>query len=72
MRIESRLNSLGLRLKELTPERIIVLAELPDGTREEMTVDRMLETGADFCRVVSGNDLKDIDRILSTYESVID
>lgn len=47
-------------------DRIIVLAELPDGTRRSMTVDEMIEEQAGFCKVLSGCDLSDLDKILDS------
>lgn len=47
-------------------DRIIVLAELPDGTKRSMTVDEMIEEQAGFCKVLSGCDLSDLDIILDS------
>ena len=43
---------------------LLVLAEMPDGHRKEMTVDEMLQRGCNFIRVVSGNSLSDLDKLL--------
>ena len=41
-----------------------VLAQLPDGSSEEMSVDEMLDRGLMFIRVISGDSLIDLDKIL--------
>lgn len=61
--IENRLTTLE---KTLTPDPMRVLAQLPDGTNAVMTVDEMIELGAGFCKVVSGTDMNDLDKILAT------
>ena len=72
------MNAIFSRLKKLEamrPARLVVLARMPDGTEQEMTAPEYVEAardGADFLRVVRGNDLRDVDLVLSTIYSVID
>lgn len=63
--ITSRLS----RLENMRPSRLMVLARMPDGTEREMSAREYTETvkdGAEMIRVLRGNDLKDLDLILST------
>ena len=50
-------------------DRLVVLAWLPDGTQRPMTVDEMIELNGGFCKVLSGNDLEDLDTILNLIEA---
>lgn len=59
-------NRLTMLEKELTPDPMRVLAQLPDGTNAVMTVDEMIELGAGFCKNVAGADMNDLDKILAT------
>lgn len=70
MSITSRLS----RLENMRPSRIVLLARMPDGTEREMSAPEYVEAvkdGAEFIRVLRGNDLQDVDLILSTIQSVI-
>lgn len=68
--INKSLNNRLMALESLYKrDRIIVLAELPDGTRRSMTVDEMIEEQAGFCKVLSGCDLSDLDKILDSIAS---
>lgn len=63
------------RINRLCPSRLVVLARMPDGTEREMSALEYVEAvkdGADMVRVLRGNDLRDVDLILSTIPSVID
>ncbi len=63
------------RVNRLQPARLVVLARMPDGTEREMIAPEYVEAvkdGADFIRVVRGNNLGDAHMILDTYPSVID
>lgn len=63
------------RFDRLRPARLVVLARMPDGSTQEMSAPDYVEAvkdGADFIRVLRGNDLKDAHLILSTFPSVID
>lgn len=63
------------RVNRLRPSRLVVLARMPDGTDQEMSAPEYAEAvkdGADMVRVLHGNDLRDVDPILSTIPSVID
>lgn len=71
MSIASRLT----KLESMRPSRIVLLARMPDGAEGEMTAPEYVEAvmdGADFIRVLRGSDLKDVDLILSTFQSVIE
>lgn len=63
------------RLESMRPKRLVLLARLQDGTEQEMSAPEYTEAvrgGADFVRVISGNDLSDVRLILGTIPSVID
>lgn len=65
------MNSITGRLKKLEsylPRPIIVLCRMSDGSEREMTVDEFTETGAIFIRVVRGNNLADVDKILEAVD----
>lgn len=71
MSITSRLS----RLENMRQSRIVLLARMPDGTEREMSAPEYVERvkdGAEFIRVLRGNDLQDVDLILSTIQSVIE
>lgn len=71
MSIASRLT----KLESMRPSRIVLLARMPDGTEREMSAPDFIKSakdGADFIRVMRGSDLKDVDLILSTFQSVIE
>ena len=59
-------NRLTMLEKTLTPDPMMVLSEFPDGTTEVVTVDDMIARGGGFCKVISGSDMNDLDKILST------
>ncbi len=65
------IKELQRRLDRLTPTRLVVLARLPDGTVREMSAPECVEAGADFIKVLRGNDLADVDLLLSMTPSVI-
>lgn len=63
------MNSLKARIKKLQsrlPKDLLLLCETPDGKKIELTCPEFLQdtTGLTFHRVVSGNDLHQIDLIL--------
>lgn len=63
------------RLESMRPKRLVLLARLKDGTEREMSAPEYTEAvrdGADFVRVIRGNDLNDVRLILGTIPSVID
>lgn len=69
------LKALERRFERLRPSRIMLLARMPDGTEQEMSAPEYVEAvkdGADMIRVLHGNDLRDVDLILSIIPSVID
>lgn len=53
----------------LRRDRITVIARLPDGCEQSMTVSEMLERDAAFCRVLAGSDIQDFDVILDGIAS---
>lgn len=61
-------NNIIQRLKKLeqrVPNRLTILIEV-DGEEKECTVDELLKyPGASFVKVISGNNVADIDFILS-------
>lgn len=57
-------NKLTALEKELTPDPLRVLAMLPEGTERVLTVEEMQELDAAFCRVISGSDMRDLDKLL--------
>lgn len=59
-------NRLTMLEKTLTPDPLRVLVQMPDGTNAVMNVDEMIKSGAGFCKVVSGTDMNDLDKILAT------
>lgn len=63
MNTQTRLERLE---KRMIPDPLIVIAKLPNGETAQMTVSEMLQRGAGFCKVVSGSDMNDLDRILAT------
>lgn len=71
MSITSRLS----RLENMRPSRLVVLARMPDGAEREMSAREYAEAvkdGAEMIRVLRGNDLKDLDLILSTIYFAIE
>ncbi len=63
------------RLDRLRPRRIVLLTRMPDGTQREMTAPEYVEAakdGTEFIRVIRGDDLHDLDMILSTIHTVTD
>lgn len=63
------------RLERLRSSRIVLLARMPDGTEQEMSAQEYVKAtkiGADFIRVLRGNDLRDAGLILGTIPSTID
>lgn len=63
------------KINRLRPSRIVLLARMPDGTEQEMSAPEYVvaaKVGADFIRVLCGNDLRDVGLILDTIPSVID
>lgn len=71
MSITSRLS----RFENMRPSRLVVLARMPDGAEREMSAREYAEAvkdGAEMIRVLRGNDLKDLDLILSTIYFAIE
>ena len=70
MNLCARLSRIEAKLEAKRPCPLIVRAKLPDAeTAQEMTVQEMIETGAGFERVVNGNNLHDLDKILDCIKN---
>lgn len=58
------------RLEEISPDRLIILANF-DGVEKECSVDELeANPNACFIRVISGNSLEDVQRILNRIEVI--
>lgn len=60
------------RIERLRPDRLVVLARLPDGTEREISARELVEAGAEMVRVLRGNFLDDARLILGAIPSAID
>lgn len=63
--IYTRLEKLETALKK---DPIQCLCEMPNGEQRVLTVPEMLETGADFIKVVAGSDPDDLFMILDAVQ----
>ncbi len=61
------LKELEKRIKRLTPGPLLLLCKMSDGSERAMTVQEMIDTGSEFQRVIRGDNLRDLDRMLQ-YE----
>ena len=58
------------RLEEISPDRLVILANF-DGVEKECSVDELeASPNASFIRVISGNSLDDVQRILNRIERI--
>ena len=58
------------RLEEISPDRLVILANF-DGVEKECSVDELAANPkAVFIRVISGNSLDDVQRILNRIEVI--
>ena len=58
------------RLEEISPDRLVILANI-DGVEKECSVDELeANPKAVFIRVISGNCLDDVQRILNRIERI--
>ncbi len=58
------------RLEEISPDRLVILANF-DGVEKECSVDELAANpNASFIRVISGNSLDDVQRILNRIERI--
>ena len=58
------------RLEEISPDRLVILANF-DGVEKECSVDELeASPNASFIRVISGNSLDDVQRILNRIEVI--
>ena len=58
------------RLEEISPDRLVILANF-DGVEKECSVDELeANPNAAFIRVISGNCLDDVQRILNRIDAV--
>ena len=69
MHVDARLTALEKWVSAHAVSTTYVLAELPDGTEKEMTVDEMVHSGASFLHIVTMGSMKDLDKILATIPS---
>lgn len=65
--VKSRLKRLMAYSDAHRAKRLVVLAKTADGTETEMSVDELIESKSTFIRVLRGNDLTDVYRIID-YE----
>lgn len=61
------LEQLEKRIAKLRSRPLVLLCRMPDGQEKRMTVTECISTGSSFLRVVDGDDLADLDRLLK-YE----
>jgi hypothetical protein len=66
------IKGLERRINKIRPQKLIVIGMLPDGTQRKMTAPELVETGSELVRVIAGNDLNDLDLILSTLKKTIE
>ena len=58
------------RLEQISPNRLVILADF-DGVEKECSVDELeANPNACFIRVVSGNSLDDVQKILNRIEAI--
>lgn len=68
-----RLKELEKRIDRIKPRDLILLCRMPDGTEKEMGLDEYVGSNCDFIRLISGNNLDQVDRLLrGISESVIE
>lgn len=68
MRIQTRLDRLTERARALAGEPWTVLY-IKDGEEKTGTLDEMIADGGAFRRVVSGDSLHDLDRLLALWDA---
>lgn len=61
------LEQLEKRIAKLRSRPLVLLCRMPDGQEMRMSVTACISTGSSFLRVVAGDDLADLDRLLK-YE----
>ena len=58
------------KLEQVVPDKLVILADF-DGVEKECTVDELESSpNASFIRVISGNSLDDVQRILNRIEGI--
>ena len=58
------------RLERLTPDRLVILANI-DGVEKECSVDELeANPNARFIKVLRGNCIEDVDKILNSIETI--
>lgn len=62
-----RLKELENRIDRIKPRDLILLCRMPDGTEQEMKLDEALHTSCDFIRVVGGNDVGQLNRLIEGF-----
>lgn len=62
--LETIMKDLEAAEKQLADNHMIVLAKTKSGEAREMTVDECIESGAEFVKVIRGNNQGEFDRIM--------
>ena len=58
------------KLEQIAPDKLVILADF-DGEKKQCTVDELeANPNASFIRVISGNSLDDVQRILNRIERI--
>ena len=58
------------KLEQVVPDKLVILADF-DGVEKQCTVDELeASQNASFIRVISGNSLDDVQRILNRIERI--
>ena len=58
------------KLEQIAPDKLVILADF-DGVEKQCTVDELeASPNASFIRVISGNSLDDVQRILNRIERI--
>ena len=58
------------KLEQVVPDKLVILADF-DGVEKQCTVDELeASRNASFIRVISGNSLDDVQRILNRIERI--
>ena len=67
MSIRKRLQALE---EKCSPRKLYVLAINADGEQQEMTAKECIDNGYQFCKVVEGNNLEELDEPLAIMTKV--
>lgn len=58
------IKALERKISMLQPRSLILLCSTPDGHEKKMTLQECIQTGSEFIRVVTGNNLDELDALL--------